>query len=130
MILVIGGSSGIGKKISDELRNDGQEVITISRTEIEEDSNHLACDISNFKQLKKTYQKIKQKKLVITAIINCAGIASMNLALTTPPETTEKLIRTNLIGTIFCNQIFSPLLIRNKFGRISRKQRHPLYMEQ
>ena len=42
----------------------------------------------------------------------------MNLALTTPPEVTEKIVKTNLIGTIFFNQIFSPLLIRNKKGKI------------
>ena len=42
----------------------------------------------------------------------------MNLAITTPASTTEKIIRTNLIGTIFANQIFSPLLIKNKVGRI------------
>ena len=42
----------------------------------------------------------------------------MNLAITTPPKTTENIIRTNLIGTIFTNQIFSPLLIKNQSGRI------------
>ena len=42
----------------------------------------------------------------------------MNLALTTPPKITEQIIKTNLIGTIFSNQIFAPLLIRNKWGRI------------
>ena len=33
----------------------------------------------------------------------------MNLALTTPPEVTEKIVKTNLIGTIFCNQVLAPL---------------------
>ena len=42
----------------------------------------------------------------------------MNLALMTPKNVTEKIIRTNLMGTIFSCQIFSPLLIRNKGGRI------------
>ena len=42
----------------------------------------------------------------------------MNLALTTPPKVTEKVIRINLTGTIFVNQILSPLLIKNKGGRI------------
>ena len=28
------------------------------------------------------------------------------------------MIKTNLLGTIFCSQIFAPLLIRNKGGRI------------
>ncbi len=35
-----------------------------------------------------------------------------------PSEVTKKIINTNLLGTIFLNQIFSPLLIRNKKGRI------------
>ena len=39
----------------------------------------------------------------------------MNLALTTPPEIT-KIITTNLIGTIFANQIFSTTIKSNKGG--------------
>ena len=66
----------------------------------------------------KAYKKINERKDTLDSIINCAGIASMNLALTTPPEVTEQIIKTNLIGTIFVNQVFSPLLIRNKRGRI------------
>ena len=38
--------------------------------------------------------------------------------MTTPAEITENIIKINLIGTIYTNQIFAPLLIRNKLGRI------------
>ena len=52
-------------------------------------------------------------------MINCAGIASMNLALTTPPEITKKIINTNLIGTIFSNpNLFSINNKANSGGRI------------
>ena len=54
----------------------------------------------------------------VDSLINCAGIASLNLALTTPKTSTEKIIKTNLIGTIFACQTFAPLLIRNNYGRI------------
>ena len=118
MIIVTGGSSGIGKSITEELISKGEKVITISRSGSENNPNHFACDICDYESLKKVYKKLNNGEDSLKAIINCAGIASMNLALTTPPEVAEKVIKTNLLGTIYCCQIFSPLLIRNKGGRI------------
>ena len=42
----------------------------------------------------------------------------MNLALLTPPKISQDLIQTNLIGTIFCSQLFAPLIIKNNGGSI------------
>ena len=42
----------------------------------------------------------------------------MNLAIAMPEDITRKIINTNLLGTIFLNQLFSTLLIRNNNGRI------------
>ena len=64
--------------------------------------------------LKKAYKMISTRKEKVYALINCAGIASMNLALTTPPEITKNIINTNLIGTIFANQVFTPLILKAK----------------
>ena len=118
MIIIAGGSSGLGKAIGIDLRSKGEKVITLSRRNISEDSEHFSCDISNYDSIKKVYFEIRNRGYEIQALINCAGIASMNLALTTPPQVTENLIKTNLIGTIYCNQIFAPLFIKNKIGRI------------
>lgn len=118
MIIVTGGTSGIGKAITVSLRSTGVRVITISRKPRFGDSEHIACDITDYNSLKESYRFINGMNQKISAVINCAGIASMNLAITTPPDVTESLIKTNLLGTIFCNQIFSPLLIKNKGGCI------------
>ena len=118
MIIVTGGLSGLGKEITDSLRTRGEKVLTISRTKISDNSNHLSCDLSDYCSIKKVYKQLCILKEPVNALINCAGIASMNLAITTPPSVTERIIKTNLIGTIYCNQIFSPLLIRSKGGRI------------
>ena len=117
MIIVTGGTSGLGEKIVADLRIKGEDVFTISRKNIDSE-NHIQCDVGNYKQLKKAYSEISSKKISVSAVVNCAGIASMNLALTTPPEVSEKIIKTNLLGTIFSNQVFAPLLIKSKFGRI------------
>ena len=118
MIIVTGGSRGIGKSITEYLVDKGEKVITLSRSKDVNNPNHFSCDITDYESLKKIYKKLNSDKETIKALINCAGIASMNLALTTPPDIIEKVIKTNLLGTIFCSQIFAPLLIRNKGGRI------------
>ena len=118
MIIVTGGSSGLGKAITEDLRQKGEKVATISRKNTPDDNDHFSCNITNYQSLKDVYRCLSKSGHSIRALINCAGIASMNLALTTPPSVTERVIRTNLIGTIFANQIFAPLLIKNKGGRI------------
>jgi 3-oxoacyl-[acyl-carrier protein] reductase len=54
----------------------------------------------------------------VYALINAAGIASMNLVVTTPPDTVRRIIETNLLGTIFCCQQIAPALIKRGNGRI------------
>jgi 3-oxoacyl-[acyl-carrier protein] reductase len=52
------------------------------------------------------------------ALVNAAGIASMNLVVTTPGETVRRIVETNLLGTIFCCQQVAPALIKRGTGRI------------
>ena len=118
MIIVTGGSSGLGRAVAEDLRQSGEDVVTISRRNVPEDKDHFACDITNYQSLKEVYLHLSKNRRELSALVNCAGIASMNLAITTPPSVTEKVINTNLIGTIFANQIFAPMLIKNKGGRI------------
>ena len=117
MIVITGASRGLGKKIFDTLKSKGMDCIGIARTTNQDDI--IECDISDFDSLKIVSNKIKKIcNNKIYALINVAGIASMNLALTTPEKKTREIIETNLLGTIFTNQIFAPMLIRNKSGRI------------
>ena len=118
MIIVTGGSSGLGRAVTEDLRQRGENVVTISRRNEAEDKDHFSCDITNYQSLKEVYLHLSKNGRKLSALVNCAGIASMNLAITTPPSVTEKVINTNLIGTIFANQIFAPMLIKNKGGRI------------
>jgi 3-oxoacyl-[acyl-carrier protein] reductase len=61
---------------------------------------------------------LKRLKVNIDGLINAAGIAAMNLAVTTPPDKSRRIIDTNLLGTIYCCQLIAPLMIRNKRGSI------------
>jgi 3-oxoacyl-[acyl-carrier protein] reductase len=76
------------------------------------------ADVSDFSELKLIAKQLQSRKIQVTGLVNAAGIASLNLAILTPPEKVESIIRVNLIGTIFACQAFSPLMIRSKQGSI------------
>jgi 3-oxoacyl-[acyl-carrier protein] reductase len=90
----------------------------IARSAIEAEFASAVCDVTNAQALRGLAQGLKSRGQPVSALINAAGVASMNLTLTTPPETVNKIIQTNLIGTIYCCQQFAPHMIRAKAGRI------------
>ncbi len=117
MIVVTGASRGIGAEIFKNLQSKHELVIGLARN-ADKKSNIFECDISDLHSVKQAAKKIKKISNKLYAFINVAGIASMNLALATPESMTRKIININLLGTIFTNQTFAPLIIRNKKGRI------------
>lgn len=118
MIIVTGASRGLGQAITERLIGKGEKVIGLARNNVGGNIDAIRCDISDYASVKKASKEIKQMKTPIKALINAAGVASMNMALTTDEATIQKLIQTNLVGTIYCCQLFSPIMLRQKQGSI------------
>ena len=118
MIIVTGASKGIGRAICDRLLKKKIEICGLARNVDGLTFNSVSCDVSDYKNVKAIVQKLKKNRVKVDGLINAAGIASMNLAVTTPANVTQKIINTNLLGTIYCCQLFTPLMMRNKKGTI------------
>jgi len=118
MIIVTGASKGIGAAIAQRLVESDHSVLGISRNESNTGIEMKSAEVSNFSDLKIIAKELRARKIEVTGLINAAGIASLNLAILTPPEKVESIIRVNLIGTIFACQAFSPLMIRGHKGSI------------
>ena len=118
MIIVTGASRGLGRSVAERLISSGREVLSLSRTSEGAPGDSVTCDVSDYEAVKTVAQSLRKEKREIEGLVNAAGIASMNLAVTTPPSMTQKLIQTNLAGTIHCCQLFAPLMIRKKAGSI------------
>jgi len=96
----------------------GFDVVGLSRNPGDSQFRAIECDVSSFNSVKNIATLLKSEGVRVTGLVNCAGIASMNLAMTTPPEVTSELLGTNLAGTIFCCQLFGPMMLLNGGGRI------------
>lgn len=118
MIVVTGASRGLGRAICERLAGKGIEVLGLARDVSGLPFASASCDVSAPSQVRDTAKQLKRDGKAVQGLINAAGIASMNLAVTTPPETAQRIIEVNLLGTIYCCQSFAPLMIRNKGGAI------------
>jgi len=116
VIIVTGASRGLGQAITDRLIKRGEEVIGLARNTSGLKINAIECDISDYASVKNASKEVKRMKKPVKAFINAAGVASMNMAVTTDESTVQKLIQTNLVGTIYCCQLFAPIMLRQKQG--------------
>ena len=116
MIIVTGASRGLGQAITERLIDRGEEVIGLARNTRGLNINAIECDVSDYTSVKNASKEVKRMKKPVKAFINAAGVASMNMAVTTDKSTVQNLIQTNLVGTIYCCQLFAPIMLRQKQG--------------
>jgi len=116
LIIVTGASRGLGKAITGRLIDKGERVIGLARSTESLSIEGVECDVSDYSSVKSAARTVKKMGEKVDAVINAAGVASMNMAVTTDETTVQKLVQTNLVGTIYCCQLFAPILLRQKHG--------------
>ena len=133
-IVITGTRKGIGKEIADHYLAEGWQVVGCSRGEgsIEHDHyQHFALDVSDEDAVIAMARTIKASHGKVNALLNNAGIASMNHALLTPASTVNRILQTNVVGTfLFCREM-AKLMRRFENGRIINftTVAHPLNLE-
>lgn len=133
-IVITGTRKGIGKEMADHYLAEGWQVVGCSRGEgsIEHDHyQHFVLDVSDEDAVIAMARTIKVSHGKVNALLNNAGIASMNHALLTPASTVNHILQTNVVGTfLFCREM-SKLMRRTKNGRIINftTVAHPLNLE-
>lgn len=118
MIIVSGASRGLGRSIIERLIENGEDVLGLARNTSGLGFDSINCDVSDYNSVKNVSREVKRMKKPVEALVNAAGVASMNIAVTTDSSTVQSLIQTNLVGTIYCCQLFAPIMLRQKHGSI------------
>lgn len=116
-IVITGASRGLGLHMAHKALEEGYLVTGLARTPAEDATfPMLACDVTDPASVARSFAALRAQPL--WALINAAGAASMNLHLTTPPETMRQLVACNLLGTMYCSAEAGRLLVRRRGGRI------------
>ena len=133
-IVITGTRKGIGKEMAKHYLAEGWQVVGCSRGEgsiKHAHYQHFALDVSDEDAVIAMARTIKASHGQLDALLNNAGIASMNHALLTPASTVNRILQTNVVGTfLFCREM-AKLMRRTRNGRIINftTVAHPLNLE-
>lgn len=127
---MIGGSSGIGRTLARGLAEAGADVVPSARRmdlvnlvadEIESlgrRSLRVSCDVADRGSLEKVLQTSVQAFGKVDILINSAGFTRRTPTLDVSEAEWDRLMDTNLTGTLRACQVFGRQMIERGYGRI------------
>ena len=131
IVLVTGGSRGIGASICLEFAKNGYDIAlnynkslkeaTGIKTKIEELGQTCLlyqADISNYSEVENMIQTILRDFKTIDVLVNNAGIANIKQINDEDEKSINYIISTNLLGCIYTSKFCSEVFISKKCGNI------------
>src|SRR6201987_5871726 len=126
----VGGSSGSGRTVARGLAEGGADVVSSARRmdlvnaladEIEKlgrRSLRVTCDVADRSSLEKLLEECLAAFEKVDILVNAAGITKRAPTLDYPEEDWNRIMDTNLTGTLRTCQVFGRHMIERKYGRI------------
>src|ERR1044071_1150688 len=129
IVVVTGGSSGIGAAIADEFSQRGCRVVIAARgARVATAADRMAqpgaqirgivCDIRHRDAVRQLRHSIKESWGEVQILVNNAGIARAESFVKMADATWDQTLETNLTGAYNCCKEFLPAMIEAKWGRI------------
>lgn len=131
IVLVTGGSRGIGKAISEKFaKNDYTVIINYNNSEDEAkkikknldklkySSEIYKCDVRNYEEVKYMIHHILDKYGKIDVLVNNAGISEFKLFTDISVEDWNNIMDTNLNSMFYCCKEVVGNMVSNKSGKI------------
>ncbi|WLF81252.1 hypothetical protein PVL30_005049 [Lodderomyces elongisporus] len=124
IVLVTGGTSGLGKEIVRLLAEKGAKVVVLDINLPQNDTekipkvNYFKCDVSDREQVLKVQKRVQSTIGVVTVLINNAGITTGKTVLDLTFEEIEQTIQTNLISSFYTIKAYLPSMMLKKRGYI------------
>jgi NAD(P)-dependent dehydrogenase (short-subunit alcohol dehydrogenase family) len=128
--VVVGGSSGIGRTLALGLARAGADVVSSARRmdlvnsladEIEalgKRSLRVTCDVADRASLEDLLKACVDKFGKVDILVNAAGVTKRAPTLDYPESDWNRIMETNLNGTLRACQVFGRHMLERRYGRI------------
>lgn len=121
VIAITGTRKGIGLFLAETFLARGWAVVGCARGAGGPDHpayTHFELDVADERAVARMMRSVARSHGRLDALINNAGIASMNHALLTPGSTVQRIFATNVFGSFYFCREAAKLMGRRKHGRI------------
>ena len=111
IVVITGGSSGVGYYLCKSFIAQGDKVINIARRPCDiQNVDNFACDLSNEYNIVDTCEKIKQKYNNIDILINNAGFGLSGATELLPLQNVRNLFEVNFFAVVLLIQKLLPIM--------------------
>lgn len=124
VILIAGGSDGLGKSIARSLSKENS-IIILSQSEqkLKKVAGEIGCDfvvadVSDYESVTNAVSLVVKRYKKIDCLINCAGLWIEGELDNNDAEQIRKVIEVNTLGTIFVTKAVIPQMKKHKRGLI------------
>jgi len=116
IVVITGGTSGIGKALAEKFREDNDKVIVLALDANPEDNMQYSCDVSNEEQVKETFADITKRFGRVDILLNNAGFGMSGITELIPTEQSKKIFDVDYFGVVNCTKYALPIM--QKGGKI------------
>src|ERR1700761_65380 len=123
VVVITGGSDGIGKALIETLIPQGAKVATCGRNHdkiynLQREYSHVllhavACDVSDEDECRRFIESTIETFGGIDILINNAGISMRALFLDCDTQVTKKVMDINFLGAVYCTKYALPSILGN-----------------
>lgn len=96
MIVITGASDGLGAELAKQLMADGEKIISLSRTAPAKGIEHIETDLENPDSIQRAVKEILSKDQPLKALVNNAGILSIEELDCLTPDELQKIMQVNV----------------------------------
>ncbi|HEY6663841.1 MAG TPA: 3-oxoacyl-[acyl-carrier-protein] reductase [Propionibacteriaceae bacterium] len=119
VVLVTGGSKGIGYGIAVRLAKAGHRVAATYRSgDVPADVLGVQCDVTDPAQVEAAFAQVESSLGAVEVLVANAGITRDTLLMRMSDEDWDRVIATNLSGAFRVTRRAARPMVRGKFGRI------------
>ena len=119
--LITGTSRGLGRALAEHYLAKGHLVVGCSRrdaTVAHDRYTHVALDVRDESAVLELFKTVRAEFGRLDHLVNNAGIASMNHAVTTPVDTVRNILDTNVTAPFLFAREAAKLMMKRRYGRI------------
>lgn len=123
LLVVTGGSKGIGRAIIEKFATEGFDICTCSRAkadfgDLKVKVHHLVADMSDKAQVKAFVEFVNSLKRPVDVLVNNAGAFLPGQVIDEPEGTLEAMIEGNLYSAYYMSRGIAPGMRKLKSGHI------------
>ncbi len=119
VVLITGGSRGIGRAMAEAFRDAGYRVAATFRSGgVPDGVLGVPCDITDQGQVDAAFEQVEQELGPVEILVANAGVTKDTLLMRMSDEDWDQVIDTNLTGTFRVVRRATRPMMRGRFGRV------------